>query len=171
MSESRQKWVNLTPHPILVSRLDSATGEELLAIIPVAETTLRLDEADAHVWKTWADPDHCRGVMPDPAMDNYQWAIPVVSRGYSVGGQIPPDDGRTIYIVSLPALMGMAAAGIDRPDVVAPDSGPGPWGAVRKGGQVHAVRRFVSLSPSPPSNVWGPFEVEGWEAANQIPAQ
>lgn len=48
-----------------------------------------------------------------------------------------------LYIVSLPALMGLAAEGVCRGDLVAPDTGAT---AIRnETGQVTAVRRFVRL--------------------------
>lgn len=47
------------------------------------------------------------------------------------------------YIVSLPALMGLAAEGVCRGDLIAPDTGST---AIRdETGQVTAVRRFVRL--------------------------
>jgi hypothetical protein len=89
------RFTNLTPHPVCVY-----DGDQVVTDIPASGTVARLTE-DVRV----AEP--IGGIRAT-----------TVTIG-SVTGLPDPQDGVT-YIVSMPLLMGMAAAGIDRPDVVYP---------------------------------------------------
>jgi hypothetical protein len=81
--------------------------------------------------------------------ENYAFAVPIVSRDFEEV-DLPEEQPGVCYVVSLPALMGLRAAGNDRRDVVAPDTGSGPYGAVRdERGQVIGCRRFVVLGDLP----------------------
>lgn len=58
---------------------------------------------------------------------------------------LPPATEGVCWIVSLPALMGLAAAGLSRPDIYAPDTSAG---ALRdQDGQILGVEGFVQLAP------------------------
>ena len=59
-------------------------------------------------------------------------------------GKLPPRAEGVTYIVSLPALMGLKAAGQSRKDIIAPDTGP--TCERDKKGQIIGVRGFVRLA-------------------------
>lgn len=69
--------------------------------------------------------------------------IPIVSRELSAPEELPEYEDGTILVVSLPALMGLAAAGWRRDDIYAPDTGSG---AMRDGqGQILGTTRLIRL--------------------------
>lgn len=68
----------------------------------------------------------------------------VVTRSYSAPETLPDEERGMTLIVSLPFLMGLAAAGVYRDDLVAPDTGPT---ALRdEQGRIDAVRGFVRIA-------------------------
>jgi len=167
-------FVNLTPHPVTVYRMDT---HEPLVILHPQEPAFRLEEKEQRVSKEWLLSGHAESGMRDGnsevvnwgpvEAELYQMAVPIVRREYVAAGLPEPAPG-LYYVVSLPALMGLKAAGIDRRDVVAPDTGPGPWGAVRDAkGNVCGCYRFVTLGEFPEGiyckEGWTPEE---WLAAN-----
>jgi hypothetical protein len=106
-------FVNLTPHPVTLFDY----RDEVVLTIPASGTAARLAE-------TPVDDGQCRTV---------------VSLGEPIGLPDPVDG--TTYIVSMPLLMGMAAAGIDRPDCRY------PYGQVRDvGGRIMGCRSLARLS-------------------------
>jgi hypothetical protein len=69
--------------------------------------------------------------------------IPVVTKRYRLG-ELPPMLPGVYYLVSLPTLMGMAAANVQRQDFLAPDTGP--KSVIRdERGQVVGVRQLMRL--------------------------
>ncbi len=162
---------NLTPHPIVFHLEGGATAT--LAPEPVS---LRLDEEDVAVSKEWVQGEG--GVFPNSAGNTrvegwepegiYQLALPVVKRTYSAPEDLPaPEDG-VLLVVSLPALMGLRAAGITRADIVSLDTGPGPFGAVRnEAGVVVGSRALLVLGEFPE----GLYGGDGWPAATWLEAQ
>lgn len=70
--------------------------------------------------------------------------ISVVANGYGdVQGLPDPQDG-VVYLVSTMVLQALESAGLYRPDVFAPDTGPT---ALRENGQIKAVTRLVGMKP------------------------
>ncbi len=114
------KFVNLTPHPITVRRLD---GSEFT--IPPTGKPFRLVEEDRDA-----------GFELD--------GVPVVERRFVFPTEIPPEfeDEECVVIVSLPALQGLKQMGLRFPaTVVAPDTGSG---AIRDAeGKIVGTTRFI----------------------------
>lgn len=157
---------NLTPHPIIVFRLDCSVPLVTLQPEPVA---FRLPEVDTAVANVGLSIQHGPPAersqqinYPDGWDETglYYLSVPVVSRRFEDPASALPPEGSTdpqlpfpvpvLWVVSLPALMAMRAAGCTRKDIVAPDTGGGPYGAVRdERGNIVGVRRFVYLAPSP----------------------
>jgi hypothetical protein len=72
--------------------------------------------------------------------------VPVFKVDYGEVEGLPEPKENTIYIVSLLVLQALRARGVERNDVVAPNSGPGPHGAVRDSeGRIIGVRSFIVL--------------------------
>lgn len=161
------RFVNLTPHPVTIYRRD---GEGVLARIDPEPESLRLAEADESVIHAAIDLGRSGVNRHDIANwyseGNYGLAVPVVLRQYSAP-LLPPPADQTLYIVSLPALMGLRAAGELRRDIVAPDTGPGPWGAVRdEKGNVIGCYRLCAIGALPKSDWGGSWTAERWNEAN-----
>lgn len=96
------RWVNLTPHPVKVY-----DGDTLIMHVDASGVSARIAEqvtATEPIRSAWSDD-------PTPPMS-------VVTLGAVEG--LPPAMPDTVYIVSMPLLMGMVAAGVDRPDCVYP---------------------------------------------------
>lgn len=111
------RFINLTPHAVNVIAED---GTQILAL-PPSGTVARLEESAI------------------PASDYCGINHTVVKLG-SVTGLPEPAEG-VIYIASMPLLMGMRAAGIERPDVVY------PYGQVRDGsGRIIGCRSLASIA-------------------------
>lgn len=116
---------NLTPHVIRVA--DSA-GSIIVEFPPSGERA-EIDETFQEVIAALFD----------------EIEIPV-GMGNRYSGQVrnlPPYDGETIYLVSGMVISALLQNGIFRRDVWAPATGPND-NALRKDGQVYAVRRFVA---------------------------
>lgn len=157
---------NLTPHPIVVFRLDCSVP---LVTLQPEPTPFRLPEVDLAVANVGLPIQHGPPAersqqinYPDGWSEdgNYYLSVPVVSRRFEdPAASLPPESTSdpllsfpvpVLWVVSLPALMALRAAGCTRKDVVAPDTGGGPYGAVRDDkGNIVGVRRFVYLAPSP----------------------
>ncbi len=114
------RFVNLTPHPIVVRRED---GSELT--IPAAGKPFRLEEEDI---ETGLDID----------------GVPLVVRRFKFPEEIPAEfeDPDNIVIVSLPVLQVLKQMGLRFPAlVVAPDTGKG---AIRdESGKIIGTTRFI----------------------------
>jgi hypothetical protein len=166
-------FVNLTPHDVTLYRLDWRFYQEhshaILARWPKSESPLRLPECDLTVARTWIESDalraggnwfECRWYQ-----GNYTAEVSIVERRLEITSLPEPVQGR-LYIVALPVLM---VVGHNRPDLVAPDTGPGAFGAVRDGdGNILGIQRFVSFAAvNDPAMRWtGP--ASEWEAANTV---
>lgn len=157
---------NLTPHPIVVFRLDCSVP---LVTLQPEPTPFRLPEVDLAVANVGLSIQHGPPAersqqinYPDGWSEdgNYYLSVPVVSRRFEdPEAALPPESAKdpllsfpvpVLLVVSLPALMALRAAGCTRKDVVAPDTGGGPYGAVRDDkGNIVGVRRFVYFAPSP----------------------
>jgi hypothetical protein len=111
------QYVNLTPHAVAVMDKDGAT----ILNVPAGGTVARLSE-------TSAASESSSGIP-----------MTVVSLG-EVSGLPEPQDGVT-FIGSMPLLMGMKAAGINRPDVFY------PYGQVRdSSGRIIGCRSFATIA-------------------------
>jgi len=72
--------------------------------------------------------------------------VPVFKTEYGDIEGLPEPKENTVYVVSLLVLQALRARGVERNDVVAPNSGPGPHGAVRDSeGRIIGVRSFIVL--------------------------
>jgi hypothetical protein len=113
--------VNLTPHEIVVY-LDSGN----VLKIPPSGLVVRVTARETQV-----------GIVN---------GIPVFKTEYGEIQGLPEPKENTIYIVSLLVLQALRARGVERSDVVAPNTGPGPHGAVRDSeGRIIGVRSFIVL--------------------------
>jgi hypothetical protein len=155
---------NLTPHPINFY----IEGLPVVTLNPEPEP-LRLTETDTRVSKEWVH------FAPNTKIDNWtpegntQLALPIVKREYAAPPELPMPEPNVLLVVSLPALMGLRAAGVTRPDVVSFDTGPGEFGAVRDGGRrVIGCRRLLTIGEFPEGLYGGEgWSVEVWESANR----
>ena len=112
--------INLTPHPVVVY---DDQDERVLDTFPPSGTVARLKE----------------DIEPGKTIDGYQTTT--VTLGGVAG--LPDEKEGVIYIVSMPLIMGLRAAGVDRQDVVY------PFGQVRDGdGRIIGCRTFGSLPPT-----------------------
>lgn len=137
-------FVNLTPHPINVYRRDS---QDVLVTLHPQQPALRLEEKDERATVEGFSMDRKTEVGAWAPEENYFLGAPVYERSYSAP-DLPKPKPNTCFVVSLPALMGLRAAGVTRADLLAPDTGTGAFGAVRDDrGQVLGVRAFVTLGP------------------------
>lgn len=168
----RGEIVNLTPHPVRVAlgwfcwigdpmeacinpdspyeqiqtNAQAAAGVEggpsQWVDIPPAGEPYRLREDDSP--GNWTDLS-LGAVYPFWQLESPVGVVAgIVTRRFDLG-EVPQEREGVTYIVSLPALMGLASAGIYRKDLIAPDTGRT---AVRDGhGQILAVRGFVRLEP------------------------
>ena len=122
------QWVTLQPHAI------KGPDGQLIGALRLQEQ----DEAD-----NWTD-NALGSVVTD-------W-MPESPMGICVAGvhrnlvvpELPEPQKDVFYIVSLPFLMGLKAAGVERADMIAPDTGRG---VIRgEDGQILKVTGFVRLS-------------------------
>jgi len=121
------KYVNLTPHAVTVMDKDGAT----ILSVPPSGTVARLSETaqPAPVWR--------EGVRADRVEDGVPYTLVILGE---VSGLPEPQDG-VIYIGSMPLLMGMMAAQIQRSDVVY------PYGQVRDSeGRIIGCRSLATLA-------------------------
>ena len=162
---------NLTPHAIVFHLAGGGTAT--LAPEPIA---LRLEETDTAVSKEWIQGEG--GVFPNSVGNTrvegwepegiHQLALPVVKRTYSAPGNLPAAEPGVLLVVSLPALMGLRAAGCDRRDIVSLDTGPGPFGAVRNEAGVVVGSKALLVIGEFPEGLYGGegWPVETWLEAN-----
>ena len=109
------EFINLTPHPIIIYR-----GEEKIEI-PPSGTIARVEVKQEKVGE----------------LDG----IPVHKSTFGDVEGLPEPKENTIYIVSTVVLQALKAKGIERKDLVAPDTTPS--GAVRdEEGRIVGVRGF-----------------------------
>jgi hypothetical protein len=115
-------FVNLTPHEVVVFAADGS----VLKIPPSGQVA--------------------RVAARETQVGTINGIIPVFRTEYGEVEGLPEPKENTIYIVSLLVLQALRARGIQRNDVVAPNSGPGPNGAVRdEQGRIIGVRSFIVL--------------------------
>ncbi|ADQ06175.1 conserved hypothetical protein [Caldicellulosiruptor hydrothermalis 108] len=111
------KFVNCTPHAINIQT------EQGIVTIPPSGISIRIESQQTQIGEING--------------------IPVVRTVYT-GLNLPEPEPDTVYIVSTVVLQAAREMGIQRNDLVAPDTGP--QSAVRDGtGQIVAVRRFQVL--------------------------
>jgi hypothetical protein len=116
------KLVNLTPHEITVF---DQNGNEVLRV-PPSGITARVNPTENQV--------------------GYINGVPVYKVTYGDIQNLPEPQENTVYIVSQIVLQALQAKGIQRQDVVAPNTGPGPMGAVRdQQGRIVGVKSFIVL--------------------------
>lgn len=70
--------------------------------------------------------------------------VPIYSTAFAEVQGLPEPQEGTFYVVSTLILTALKAAGLSRPDLVAPGTGPND-GAVRAEGKVVGVTRLVQL--------------------------
>jgi len=116
------KFTNLTPHEIVI--LDDQNN--VIAKIPPSGTVARVETKEELV-----------------AEIN---GTPVYRTTYGVVTGLPEPEPGTVYIVSIVVLSALKEKGIERKDVVAPNTNPSKHGAVRDSkGQIIGVRSFITL--------------------------
>jgi hypothetical protein len=116
--QANLKLVNLTPHEIVVYQ-----GDNVVLRIPPSGRVARVVAKEEIV-----------GVVN---------GVPLVRTVYGEIQGLPDPQPGTIYIVSLLVLQALQGR---RNDVVAPNTGPTPLGAVRDAqGRIIGVRSFVTL--------------------------
>lgn len=130
------EWISSNAQIVAKSR----GGPKQWVTIPASGEIYRLKELD-----TPEDAAHMGDVyvewMPESPMGT---CAGLVSRRFDLG-DIPVEKRGTVYIVSLPALMGLASAGIFRDDLIAPDTGRTCDRDDK--GNIIGVRGFVRLAP------------------------
>jgi len=118
LPKSKPVFINLTPHEI---NIYDESGE-LVETIPPSGKVLRLPTTDIEEF--------------------YIGEFPVRVREYTLPEDFPEPARNVYYIVSLPVLMALAVAGIERPDMLAPDTSK----AIRdEKGRIIGVTGFVRL--------------------------
>lgn len=115
--------INLTPHDINVELVDGRRvsiprSGRLARVAAEVEPAGTLSLADCNV------------------------PVPLVRAMHGDVEGLPDPQEDTVYIVSTRVLLALREKGVMRDDVVAPDTGPT---AIRLGGHIQAVRRFVTL--------------------------
>lgn len=111
------KLVNCTPHAINIQT------EQGIITIPPSGISIRIESQQTKIGEING--------------------IPVVKTVYT-GLNLPDPEPDTVYIVSTVVLQAAREMGIQRNDLVSPDTGP--QSAVRDGtGQIVAIRRFQVL--------------------------
>ena len=116
------KLVNLTPHEVVVY---DASGNVVLRVPPSGRVA--------------------RVATREEMIDRIN-GIPVFKTTYTEVEGLPDPEPSTVYIVSLLVLQALQAHGIQRSDVVAPNTSPTPNGAVRDAqGRIIGVRSFIVL--------------------------
>jgi len=119
---SAVRFVNLTPHEIVV--LDA--GNNVVLRVPPSGSVARV-------------------ATREKIIGNIN-GVPVVTTEYGQVEGLPAPMPGTVFIVSLLVLQALKAQGVNRGDVVAPNTSPTSLGAVRdEKGQIIGVRSFVTL--------------------------
>ena len=115
--------INLTPHAMVVFSSDGTT--EVARIEPTG-VVVRVQTEATEV-----------GVVSINGAD-----IPVVETSYGQVENLPEQQDGTTFVVSTMVLSALKALGVNRRDVVAPDTGP--QAVVRDGeGRILGVKRFT----------------------------
>jgi hypothetical protein len=115
------RFVNLTPHPITIYITES---EKLT--IPPSGVVARVSAREEKV-----------GSIGD---------IPIVKTTFGQVEGLPAPQPGVIYIASLLVLQALRAAGIQRDDILAPNTSPSPLGAIRdNSGNIVGTRSLVTL--------------------------
>ena len=122
--------VNLTPHPIVVQTTDDPESQ---VTIDPSGTVARVGTTMENGIVVIASPDNIFTSQYVPVGDT---VVPVHKVSFNAVEGLPSPADDTIYIVSAMVAQQVSHRG----DVVAPDTGAI---AVRKGGNVVAVRGFV----------------------------
>jgi len=118
----RIKLVNLTPHEVVILN----DQNDILLRVPPSGMIARVDATEELV-----------------AEIN---GIPVYKVSYGNIQGLPEPEPNTVFIVSTLILAALKEKGIDRKDVVAPNTNPSKHGAVRDSkGQIIGVRSFITL--------------------------
>ena len=116
------RFTNLTPHEIVI--LDGQNN--VIAKIPPSGTVARVESGEELI-------SEING-------------IPVYRTTYGVVTGLPEPEPGTVYIVSIVVLSALKEKGIDRKDVVAPNTNPSKHGAVRdSAGKIVGVKSFIVL--------------------------
>jgi hypothetical protein len=117
-----KKIVNLTPHEVTVYDADG----NIVLRIPPSGLVARVSAKEVQI-----------GTIN---------GVPVLKTEYGDVENLPAPQENTVYVVSLLVLQALKAQGVSRTDVVAPNTGPGPLGAVRdQQGRILGVRSFIVL--------------------------
>lgn len=124
MSNKINKIINLTPHEIKIVGEDG----EAIATFPPSGKVARVQQESVEI----------------PEMTKKLGGIKVVKTEYKEIDNLPPKEEGKIYIVSVVVLQALKQRGIERNDVVAPDTGP--ESVVRDfQGNIIGVKRFMVL--------------------------
>ena len=116
------RFTNLTPHEIVI--LDDQN--DILLRVPPSGMIAKVDVTEELVAE-----------IND---------IPVYKVCYGNIQGLPEPEPGTVYIVSIVVLSALKEKGIERKDVVAPNTNPSKHGAVRDSkGQIIGVRSFITL--------------------------
>lgn len=164
---------NLTPHPVVLFRTTWREHKDpaktaVLRRFPVSGKAFRLEESDEAVGivnNSKASPIAMTPRDKERPSAVVRMHIPIVRRSMRLP-ELPARSHGTLYIVSLPALMVIDAARTGRYDFIAPDTGPGPFGAVRDSeGNLLGVQRFVTLAGDlPQEGIWHDYRTAAeWE--------
>ena len=117
------RLVNLTPHEIVVF---DAKSDSVALRVPPSGVVARVSTKEVQV-----------GTIN---------GVPLLKTEYGDVENLPGPQENTIYIVSAIVLQALQSKGIHRNDVVAPNTGPSPLGAVRDSqGRIQGVRSFIVL--------------------------
>jgi hypothetical protein len=118
----KMKLINLTQHDIVV--YDQSNNEVLR--VPPSGVVARVQSTEELV--------------------GYMNGIPLFRALYGEVQGLPEPQENTVYIVSQLVLQALKEKGIQRTDVMAPNTNPGPNGAVRdQQGRIVGVRSFIVL--------------------------
>jgi len=116
------RFTNLTPHEVVI--LDNK--DNIIAKIPPSGIIARVESKEELI-----------------SVIN---GIPVYKVSYGNIQGLPEPEPNTVFIVSTLILAALKEKGLERKDVVAPNTNPTPNGAVRDGkGQIIGVRSFITL--------------------------
>ena len=111
-----KRFVNLTPHDVIIYELE---GENEIARIPRSGKVARVSTREEYIGEILG--------------------IPIVRIAYGEVENLPEPDGETCYIVSM--LVKQAS---DREDLLAPNTSPGKYGAVRdEQGRIVGVKSLI----------------------------
>lgn len=140
-ADGKPVYQGFAESPWEVVSLDGADWHGQWVTIPPGGKALRLEESDS--------PASAQ-VYVGRAFFEYMPEAPtgvcglIRERSLSAPAELPPKESGVFHVVPLPFLMGLQAAGVQRPDFIAPDTGAG---AVRDdGGNIVGVRGFIRLA-------------------------